>query len=134
MATHKKATEKQIENSILEYLEAKKYYAIKHQRIGLFDTKINKFRMSNNRFHRRGIADIQTFIQTRVASWPTGLPIFATTSLFLEVKTDVGRQSDAQKEFQNNVEKAGCIYKIVRSIDDVEKVIKKIKETNNCNY
>jgi hypothetical protein len=39
----------------------------------------------------------------------------------LEVEGPKGELSDAQKELQRNVEKAGGRYHVVRSIDDVQK-------------
>ena len=50
------------------------------------------------------------------------LPIGNT--LFVEVKTAKGRQSPAQKAFQERVESLGFNYVIWRSIDDVAKFIK----------
>ena len=38
--------------------------------------------------------------------------------LFVEVKTDVGRQSDKQKEFEQIVKKLGFEYQLVRSLND----------------
>lgn len=43
--------------------------------------------------------------------------------LFVEVKTAKGRQSPAQKAFQERVESLGFNYVIWRSIDDAEKFI-----------
>lgn len=40
----------------------------------------------------------------------------------LEVKTKIGVQSQNQKEFQKNCEKAGGQYYIVRSVNDVIKL------------
>ena len=42
----------------------------------------------------------------------------------LEVKTPTGRQSHVQKEAQIDIERAGGEYHIVRSVDDVNKIIK----------
>lgn len=42
-------------------------------------------------------------------------------SVFVEVKTEKGRQSDEQKEFQRRVEKLGFEYLIWRSVDDAVK-------------
>jgi hypothetical protein len=36
----------------------------------------------------------------------------------LEFKTETGRQSEVQKQWQQLVEAAGVTYKIIRSIDD----------------
>lgn len=37
----------------------------------------------------------------------------------VEVKTKTGRQSEAQKNWQRNCERAGGIYILARSVDDV---------------
>ena len=39
-------------------------------------------------------------------------------AIFVEVKTDVGRQSDKQKSFQEQVESLGFRYILVRSLED----------------
>ncbi len=41
-------------------------------------------------------------------------------TLFIEVKTVNGRQSEYQKHFQYCIEKAGCIYILARSSEDLE--------------
>ena len=43
--------------------------------------------------------------------------------LFVEVKTDTGRQSLKQKEFQNIVERLGFRYLLVRSLNDFKQQI-----------
>lgn len=42
----------------------------------------------------------------------------------LEAKSDVGRQSEDQKRFQEAVENAGGRYFIIRSVDDLEAFLK----------
>lgn len=44
-------------------------------------------------------------------------------ALFLEVKTDTGHQSAEQRDFQLRVEELGFKYHVVRSVEDVEKII-----------
>ena len=39
-------------------------------------------------------------------------------TIFIEVKTDKGKQTDYQKDFQLKVEKQGHLYVVVRSVDD----------------
>ena len=39
--------------------------------------------------------------------------------IFLEVKTEKGRQSDNQRNFQADVESHGCVYRISRGIEDL---------------
>jgi hypothetical protein len=45
--------------------------------------------------------------------------------VFCEVKTDVGRQSDSQKEFEQTVSNLGFRYILVRSLEDFKKQISK---------
>lgn len=51
--------------------------------------------------------------------------VYNGKAYFLEVKTDKGKQSDAQILFMDNVLRAGCEYAVVRSVGDVEWVLKK---------
>ena len=44
----------------------------------------------------------------------------------LEVKSSEGKQSPDQKIIQAEIERAGGLYYIVRSVDDVEKIINEL--------
>lgn len=55
-----------------------------------------------------------------VVWWPTGIG-------YLEVKTEKGRQSDRQKHFQDLCEQHGIPYKVVRSVEDVEKYMEEME-------
>ena len=57
----------------------------------------------------QGVADIHVIVQQQ------GLGI----SAWLEVKRPKGKQSDNQKVFQEAVEKAGGLYAIVHSVEEV---------------
>lgn len=43
--------------------------------------------------------------------------------IFCEVKTDIGKQSDVQKIFEQNVIKLGFRYILVRSLEEFKKII-----------
>ena len=43
--------------------------------------------------------------------------------IFVEVKTAIGRQSEKQKKFENNVKSLGYKYHLVRSLEDFIKII-----------
>ena len=43
--------------------------------------------------------------------------------IFIELKTDTGRQSPDQKEFQRQVTELGHTYVVVRSLDDFKRLI-----------
>jgi hypothetical protein len=42
---------------------------------------------------------------------------------FIEVKTDVGRQSDKQKEFQTLVENQGFKYYLIKSLEKFKEIV-----------
>lgn len=48
-------------------------------------------------------------------------------TVFIEVKTGVGRQSKIQRKFQAAVEQLGYEYIIMRSVDDARRYIEKVK-------
>ena len=56
-----------------------------------------------------GVSDLIVVEETRV--------------LFVEVKTAIGRQSEKQKKFENNVKSLGYKYHLVRSLEDFIKII-----------
>lgn len=45
-------------------------------------------------------------------------------TLMVEVKNEKGKQNENQKEFQDKITKLGFNYYIVRSVDDVDKLLK----------
>ena len=96
--------ESDIQKSIIDYLTIKKVFFWR-QNSGAVVTE-------SKRFIRMGI---------------TGAPdIFIVKNgqiIGLEIKTLKGRQNENQKNFQEMFEKAGGIYYLVRSLDDVIKVI-----------
>lgn len=52
------------------------------------------------------------------------MPAGTCPYLCIEMKTPTGRQSPAQKEFQNNVEAVGARYALVRSFDEFVSLIR----------
>ena len=56
---------------------------------------------------------------------------FPNKVVYIEVKTDVGVQSDAQKDFQSRIEDLGFDYHIVRSLEDFNnKIMQYLKYYN----
>jgi len=45
-------------------------------------------------------------------------------TLWVEVKTDTGRQSPAQKQFEKSLTDLGHSYFVVRSLKDIENIVK----------
>lgn len=50
-------------------------------------------------------------------------------SLYIELKIETGRQSPAQIEFQQRVEKLGHLYFICRSLDEFKEIINSVTPT-----
>ncbi len=51
--------------------------------------------------------------------------IFPGQVVFVEVKDEKGKQSDNQRRFQDKVNELGFDYFLVKSVEDVEKVVDK---------
>ncbi|KKM73569.1 hypothetical protein LCGC14_1409200 [marine sediment metagenome] len=57
------------------------------------------------------------------------VPVFAqvtvmtTQAIFLELKSEKGRTSPAQDAFKIIVEAQGCVYKIIRSMEDLIEIV-----------
>lgn len=104
--------EKEIQNTILQYLELvfrnrDDILFWRENTVGVFDQKQNLFR-SAPKFSRSGVPDIVIIKNGKFIG--------------LEVKRKGTYQSAEQKKFQEDLENAGGRYYVVRSIDDVEKI------------
>lgn len=69
-----------------------------------------KVKRSFVRFGKKGSSDFIIFTDGGV--------------VFLEVKNEKGKQSPDQKEFEEKVSKLGYTYVLVRSLDEVENILK----------
>ena len=110
------ASEANIQQSIMNWGEWQKQNGIGMFRINVIGVPVGegKFRPSPN----VGMADIYMSVQTE------GISI----GVWLEVKKHGGRQSKTQKEFEKKVVEQSGWYFIVKSIEDVQEVIKIIRE------
>lgn len=104
-------SESQIEMQICHYLRVKRLFFYKAPMAGFFDTRQGTFRRHTNPYVKRGVPDLIVIL-------PGG------KYLGLEVKSKTGRQSDHQKEFERGVKDAGGLYYLVRSLEDVETILK----------
>ncbi len=82
-----------IQNAVKQFLQLRGWYVIRNQQ-GLGSHK--------------GMADLTACKNGIVA--------------FIEVKTPKGRQSDYQKQFQNDIAAHGCVYEIATCIEDAEHI------------
>jgi len=120
MAT--KTPEGAIKNSILQFLEV---YSKKcpvmfwtQESVGIYDARLGGFRDKKSRFQKNGVADI-IMIKNYY-----DLPIV----IFFEVKSENGRQTSSQKDFEREINEINGFYFVVKSIDDVILCLEIVRE------
>lgn len=64
-------------------------------------------------------------LRSNIKGTPDILGTLKGRMVAIEVKTTVGRQSEAQKQWQRNCERAGGLYILARSVNDVEVALRK---------
>ena len=106
-----KPKEKDIERSICDWLRIKGFFFWKQPSAGFFDTTRKTFRKHTSPYVRNGVPDI----------------IVVKDGAFygFEVKSETGRQSQAQIDFERDLRHAGGNYFLVRSIEDVENALRR---------
>lgn len=102
-------SEKEIENSILEWLNHQaNCKAWKNQSVGVFDPYKRVFRKPNGKYRAKGTSDI--------------LGIWAGRMLCIEVKSAKGRLSEDQNQFLHEMADLGAICIVARSLSCVVNV------------
>lgn len=117
-----KTPEGKVKSSILQFLElySKKCPVMfwTQESVGIYDARLGGFRNKKSRFQKNGVADI-----IMVKNY-YDLPIV----IFFEVKSEKGRQTDSQKEFEKELEEINGFYFLVKSIDDVILCLEIVRE------
>ena len=112
-----------IKRVILDYLAARHILAFRMNTM----TSIRSYKGKQRRIDSGvpGMADVLAFPQIKVHC-PAGCsrPLIAPFPVWLEVKAEKGKQSELQKSFQAQVEAEGHLYRIVRSVQDVEEALR----------
>ena len=132
-----KVKETTIQSMILTYLKTRR---ILHNRInnGQFfikETGKDKYGRTRNKSRAvrcntlNGIPDIEVFVFAEKGK----TPLFQFT-VYLEVKTKTGKQSNHQKLFQKRIQESGGYYFVVRSIDDVVKAFNDVEESLHSKF
>lgn len=83
----------------------------KNQSTGIYDPVKKSFR-KRSKYQLNGVSDI--------------IGIYRGKPVFLEVKTDKGKMSQAQKDFLDRAKQCGAITGVVRSIDDALLALKQV--------
>lgn len=94
-----KEKETDIQNQIRDYLRMKGWFVIRHQQ---------------SMGSLKGLSDLSAL--------KDGITIY------IEVKTSKGYQSDYQKQFQQDIESHGGVYILARSIEDVQDIDKYLEK------
>jgi penicillin-binding protein-related factor A (putative recombinase) len=117
-------SEKEIQNSILDFLE---YWLIKTGKVGFFWTNNNvgvydpakkSYRINRSRHHMNGVSDILGILQGRFVA--------------IEVKNKIGRLSPEQRQFINKINVSGGLAFMARSIEDVERELQNGESKQEC--
>ena len=100
-----KPLEKDIERQICDYLAAKGYFFWKQANSGYFDGRTKRFRRHTSPYCIKGVSDIILILNGRFIG--------------IEVKSERGRLSEHQEAFRDRVVKAGGLYLVCRSLEDL---------------
>lgn len=106
--------EKEIENSILDYLTLRGIFAFKIERTGIFDPRIGGFRAKGRRW-KKGVSDI--------------VGIFQKRPFAIEVKSKKGKLSPDQNNFIMEWRQNGGFAWVARSVEDVEHGLRTMDES-----
>ena len=106
----KQTPETSILKAVCEYLEIKGYYFFRINNIPVFDPRRKCFHKMP-KYSVKGVSDILVLSK--------GKAYFIEIKVSKTVLTKKTYQSPAQKEFEKNVKSNGCVYEVVRSVDDV---------------
>ncbi len=110
--------ESEIQRAILDYLGAKGILAFR-QNTGAMGAEYNGKRRFM-RFGVPGMADILAFVPVHTGEKDYfGDEITYSHPLWIEVKTETGKQREIQRSFQEQVEAHGHSYIIARCVEDV---------------
>lgn len=102
MATKLKQSEQQIQRQIIDYLTLHGWYAYKQDSIGTYDPVKNCYRKASS----KGKSDI--------------IAIRKGIVLFIECKSENGKQTSDQIYFESMIKSHGGNYFVARSIEDVQ--------------
>ena len=76
----------------------------------------------------RSARRIKVRMQTGREGWPDITAVIHGKFVALEMKAIAGRQSPIQKALQTKIEKAGGIYKLIHSVDELEETIRELSK------
>ncbi len=120
-----KLKEKDVQNTILEYLRLKKYFCWKNNTVGIYKQSTGQYIPSQN----VGSPDIFVVVPRK---WEVKDPqqkmnepeFYRTGQIYgIEVKVGNNKQSDYQQAWQKNFEASGGIYILAFTLEDVQRYL-----------
>ena len=103
-----------IKKAICQYLErCQDIFFWVQESQGTFDTRRKIFRKKNSKYQRNGVPDINVFLKYGKIVFYVGL----------EVKSETGKQTKSQIDFESDFKEFGGFYFIVRSPEDAQKAV-----------
>lgn len=113
-----KGPEAQIQASIMDYLAARRIFAIRMNSGAVVSEYKGRTRMI--RYGMKGMADVLAFHYLGDEKTPFDSGLNQVTPLWIEVKAPKGRTTPDQDAFAEMVQAEGHRYIVARSIEDVE--------------
>lgn len=105
-------SENDIKNAVIKYLRLRGYWVMRLN-TGAFSGEYHGKRRFV-RFAVPGCADILAIRQRT--------PLDAPSVVWIETKSETGRQTERQRQFEREVKAVGCWYFVVRSLDDLKEL------------
>lgn len=102
-----KATENEIQNTVCQYLQLKRYVFWRQNNTAIYDPLTRRFRKMPE-FSRKGVSDV--------------IAVSDSIVYFLEFKRAGCYQSKDQKKFEEDVTKSGGVYSVIRTLEDVKEL------------
>lgn len=115
-------SEKNIQNACFLALGSRPDVLIFRQQSGVFRA------MDSDRIIKVGVpgmSDALAVVSVEITPDMVGKTV--AVAAFPEFKTSRGRQADAQHNFQNAVRARGAVYRLIRSVDDIQSMVDDIK-------
>jgi hypothetical protein len=116
----KKNTEAKIQAEIVEYLSGQEIFCHSVPNEGAGKDKLRTMQMITMGL-RPGTADLVVWL-------PWG------EIGYLEVKTEIGKLSENQRRFKKRCEENGMFYAVVRSVEDVQKILESHESSEDGAY
>ena len=112
------ASESEIQRAVIEYLK-------------IMENMGHLLFIRNNSFSGKIMRKDTSvgYIKNSKKGSPDILILFPNKFVQVELKTRIGKLSKAQEEWQKKSEKLGHVFKIARSVDDVERIVKTYAKT-----